>query len=937
MNFKKMIAFLSVLFIMTSTLTAQKKADLPPLKYEEFRLKNGMRVIMHEDHSTPIVAVNLWYHVGSKNEVPGRTGFAHLFEHMMFQGSKHYDKDYFGPLQEAGANINGTTNADRTNYYEVVPSNFLELALWLESDRLGYLLDAMTMEKLNNQRDVVKNERRQRYDNVPYGTAFENLSRLMYPKDHPYHWTTIGSLEDLSAASMEDVQNFFRTYYVPNNATLVLAGDIDPKEARKLVEKYFEPIPKGGEIKRPNPPMPKLEKEIRYSMEDSVQLPRLYMAWHTVPQYSADEPALDILARILSSGRGSRLQSKLVFDKQISQDVGISHFAREASGLMYLSSTAKPGKSVEEIEKEIQAEIERIKKEAPTVEEISRALNGIEASTVYGMQTVLGKADQMNAYATFVGKPDYFQIDLERYRKVTPADIQRAANTYLTDKRLVMTIVPRKGKAESVSTNPSNRPTSVKKDAKEEVADKKTEMTKDEKDWRYTQPTAKANPKFALPNIEKTKLSNGLEVWLVKQPELPIVSMNMVFKTGSTEDPQGLTGLNDVTSALLDEGTKTRSAVEIANQTQNIGAQLFTTANADSSAVRMLTLTKNFDQALDIYADVIQNAEFPDPEVETYRKRLLVSLLQRRDNPAAIANLVYDKILYGENHPYGVTLSEKTAQAIKREDLQKFHQAFYRPNNAVLIVVGKTDMKTLTPKLEAKFKDWKPGDVSTVDLPDVPQPEKALIYLVDKPGAAQSVINIGQIGVERGSPDYFPLLVMNTMLGGQFSSRINMNLREDKGYTYGARSGFAFRRGAGPFTATAPVQTAVTKESVMEFLKEIRGIRGEIPVTQQELEYNKQSLIRRFPAGFETVDQISSQLGNLVVYNLPESYFNDYITRINSVTLEDVNRVANKYLTPEKMAIVIVGDRKTIEPGLKGIEGIGDSIVVLDAEGNQLK
>ena len=935
MNFKKFIAFLSVLLLMTTTLTAQKKADLPPLKYEEFRLKNGMRVIMHEDHSTPIVAVNLWYHVGSKNEVPGRTGFAHLFEHMMFQGSKHYNKDYFGPLQEAGANINGTTNADRTNYYEVVPSNFLELALWLESDRLGYLLDAMTMEKLNNQRDVVKNERRQRYDNVPYGTAFENISRLMYPKDHPYHWTTIGSLEDLSAASMEDVQNFFRTYYVPNNATLVLAGDINPKEARKLVEKYFEPIPKGGEIKRPNPPMPKLEKEVRYAAEDSVQLPRLYMAWHTVPQYSADEAALDILGRILSSGRGSRLQSKLVFDKQISQDVGVSHFSREAAGLMYLSSTAKPGKTTEEIEKEILSEIE-----PPTADEISRALNGIEASSIYGLQTVLGKADQMNAYATFVGKPDYFQTDLERYRKVTPADVQRVANTYLNDKRLVMTISPRKGKAESVASSASNRPTSVNKEkeaAENKAEEQKAENQKDDKNWRYTQPTPKANPKFALPNIEKSKLSNGMEVWLVRQTELPIVSMNMVFKTGSTEDPQGLTGLNDVTSALLDEGTKTRSAVDISNQVQAIGAQLFTTANADSSAVRMLTLTKNFDTALDIFSDVIQNPEFPDAEVENYRKRLLVSLMQRRDNPAAIANLVYDKILYGETHPYGVTISEKTAQAIKRDDMKNFHQAFYRPNNAVLIVVGDMDMKTLTPKLEAEFKDWKAGDVSMIDLPDVPQRDNALIYLIDKPGAAQSVINIGHIGVERGSPDYFPLMVMNSMLGGQFSSRINMNLREDKGYTYGARSGFSFRRGAGPFTATAPVQTAVTKESVMEFLKELKGIRGEIPVTQQELEYNKQSLIRRFPAGFETVDQISSQLGNVVVYNLPETYFNDYITRINAVTLEDVNRVANKFITPDKMAIVIVGDRKVIEPELKKIEGVGSSIVVLDAEGNPMK
>ena len=933
MNFKRTFAFLFVIvLIMTSMVSAQKSEKLLPINYKEITLKNGLRVIMHVDKSTPIVAVNLWYHVGSKNEVEGKTGFAHLFEHLMFQGSKHYDSEYFTPLQEAGANINGSTNSDRTNYYEVVPSNFLELALWLESDRMGYLPDAMTMDKLNNQRDVVKNERRQRYDNVPYGTAGEKIAELMYPENHPYHWTTIGSLEDLSAASMDDVKAFFRQYYVPNNTSLTIAGDFDPKEAEVLVKKYFEPIAKGADIKRPTPPQPKLEKEIRYSMEDSVQLPGLYMVWNGVPQYTPDEPALDMLARILSSGRGSRLQSSLIYDKQLSQNIGAFNATREIAGQFQISSIAKPGKTTDEIEKEVVAQIEKIKNEPPTSEEMTRALNGIESQTIFGLQTVLGKANQLNSYATFLNKPDYFQADLDRYRKVTPADVQRVAKQYLTDKKLVMTIVPRSKGAKSVGSSESNRPTSKPASENAEKFDKMKAEKLAQTDPLYKQPTAKADPKFTLPNIEKTKLSNGLEVWLVKQNELPIVSMNMVFKTGSTNDPSNLSGLSDFTAGLLDEGTKKRSAEEIANEVQSIGAQLFAGGNDDASTVRMATLTKNFDKALDIYSDVILNAEFPEKEVETYRKRVLVGLLQRRDNPNAIANLVYNKILYGATHPYGVALSEKSAKAINRDELVKFRDTFYRPNNAVLIVVGDTDLKTLKPKLESSFKDWKAGDVSQVTLPDAPVQEKALIYVVDKPGAAQSVINIGQIGVSRESPDYFPLQVMNSLLGGQFTSRINMNLREDKGYTYGARSGFAFRRGAGPFTASAPVQTAVTAESVIEFLKEINGVRGEVPVTQAELDYNKQSLIRRFPSGFETVDQIASQLGNVVTYDLPDTYFNDYIRRINAVSLDDVNRVANKYLTPDKMAILIVGDRKVIEPKLKEIKGLGDSIVYLDAE-----
>ena len=930
MNTKKAIIFpllAFVLFMTTMTSLAQTTGDkLPPIKYQEFTLPNGLRVIMHIDKSTPIVAVNVWYHVGSKNEVAGRTGFAHLFEHMMFQGSKNYDADYFTPLQVAGANVNGSTNVDRTNYFEVLPSNFLELALFMEADRMGGLLDAMTQEKLDNQRDVVKNERRQNYDNQPYGTAYEKIYALMYPKTHPYSWTTIGSLDDVTAASQDDVKGFFRQYYVPNNASLVIAGDFDPQEAKKLVEKHFGPIAKGTmPINRPNQPMPKLDKEIRATYEDNVQLPRLYMAWFSAPRYTQEEAKLDMLAWVLSAGRGSRLQSNLVYGKQIAQDAFANNPAQEISGLFQITATAKPGKTLEEIEREINAEIERIKKEPPTQEELTRALNQFESGAIYSLQTVLGKADQMNGYATYLNKPDSFNEEIAKYRKVTPADVQKAAQTYLTDKRLVMSFVPRPKDKEQPKTNAaSNMQASVSNKEKAKIDDSKL-------------PKPTADPKFSLPKIEKSKLSNGLEVWLVKQNELPIVSMNMVFKSGTTNDPQGLSGLGGTTAALLDDGTKTRSAVDIANQVQSIGAQLSAGSGIDSANIRMLTLTKNFDKALDIYADVIQNADFPEQEVSTFRNRALVSLKQRRDNANAISNLVYNRILYGDKHPYGVALSETSINAINRDNLKQFYSTYYRPNNAVLIVVGDAEMKMLTPKLEAKFKDWKAGEMSTMTLPTAPVRDKATIYVVDKPGSAQSVISIGQIGVARDNPDYFPLQVMNMILGGDFASRLNMNLREDKGYSYGAYSGFSFRRGAGPFSAGAGVQTAVTKQSVMEFLKEIRGIRGEIPVTQAELDYNKQSVIRSYPAGFETVDQIAGQLASSVVYNLPENYFADYISRINAVTLADVNRVANKYLTPDKLAIVVVGDRKTIEPGLKEIEGLGNSIVFLDPEGNSIQ
>ncbi|HUR97556.1 MAG TPA: pitrilysin family protein [Pyrinomonadaceae bacterium] len=924
MRIKEIFAAVMVTVSLISTnAVAQKGADkLPPIKIKEYQLKNGLRVVLHEDRSTPVVAVNTWYHVGSKNEEAGRTGFAHLFEHMMFQGSKNYNSDYFTPLQEAGGSINGTTNQDRTWYYETVPSNFLELAIMLEADRLGGLIEAMTQEKLDNQRDVVKNERRQRVDNQPYGTAFEKIGEIMYPKGHPYNWTTIGSMEDLQAATLDDVKTFFRRYYVPNNTVLVLSGDFDEKQARGWVEKYFGPLAKGADITRPSNPMPKLDKEIRTTVEDAVPLARRYMVWHSVPQYSADEPALDLLGYILSTGRTSRLQSNLIYGKEMAQQVGAFNGTNEIAGTFQIQTTARPGKSLDDIEKEINAEIERIKKEPPTAEELARAKNSNESSTIFGLQTVLGKGSQLGNYAGYLNKPAYFQADLDRYAAVTPADIQRVANTYLGSNRLVMTYMPRQGDAPRGNrVGAGDRPTSVKSEKKNDalIAEQSAKL-----------PKAGPNPKFSLPAIEKSRLSNGLEVWMVEQKELPIVAMNLVLKSGQGNEPDDRTGLANITANLLDDGTKTRSAVDISNQLQALGINGINAGSGwDSTNVSVQTLTRNLDKALEIYADVIMNPAFPATELESQRARSLIGLRQQRANPNAVSNIVYNKVLYGD-HPYGRDTNEASIKAVTRDDIVKFYDATYRPNNGVLIVVGDFDKAALKGKLESAFSGWKSGTVANRDLPTPKSFEKTGIYIVDRPNSAQSVVSIGQVGLDRSNPDYFPVVVMNSILGGGITSRISMNLREDKGYTYGANSGFVYRRGPGPFRAGGDIQTAVTKEAIVEFMKELNGIRGPIPVTEKELDYNKQSLIRRYPAGFETVGAISSQLSNLVVYGLPDSYFNDYITKVNSVTLDDVNRVAKQYLDPSKMAIVIVGDRKTIEPGLKDL---GYPIIFLDADG----
>ncbi|MBX7170711.1 MAG: insulinase family protein [Pyrinomonadaceae bacterium] len=922
---KLALFFLTVALFVPMTAFGQSKTVLPKLNIKEYTLKNGLRVVLHQDDSTPIVSVNVFYHVGSKNETPGKTGFAHLFEHMMFQGSKNYENDYLSSLSEAGASVNGTTNEDRTYYYETVPSNFLELALYLEADRMGGLLEAMSQEKLDNQRDVVKNERRQRVDNVPGGTASERILEVMYPKEHPYSWDVIGSMSDLSAASMDDVKGFFRTYYVPNNAVLAIAGKFDEKQARAWVEKYFGPIAKGADVKRPTPTQPALSGEVRKSYEDTVPLPRLYMVWHGVPQDSPDDAALRILGSVLSGGRSSRLQSNLNFGKELVQQIGAFNGSNEIAGMFQISATARPGKDLAEIEKEINNEIERIKKEPPTAEEINRVVNGMEAQSIFRLQTVLGKGGQLASNVGFKGKADTLQSDLDEVRKVTPADVQRVANKYLNGNRLVMTYLPSKNPAPRTNPN-DNKPTTASGGKKMDPAKLAAQ--------KAMLPKPGPNPSLVLPKIEKTKLSNGLNVWLVNQNELPIVSMNLVLNAGATLDSADKTGVASMTASLLSQGTKTRSVTDISNQLQEIGSSVNANAGWDGSTVSMQTLTKNLDQTLDIFADVIVNPSFPADELERTRRRAVGQFLQQKSSPTFVSNVVYNKVLYG-NQPYGRQINgdEKSLRAMSRDDLVKFYDSYYRPNNATLIVVGDVDQKTLVAKLEKAFAGWKAGGVTP---PSTAVPSEYMaqpgIYIVDKPGAAQSSVSIGQVGISRDNPDYYAVQVMNSVLGGGSSGRLFMNLREDKGYTYGAYSSFSYRRGAGPFSASGEIQTGSTKEAVVEFLKEINGMRGSIPVTAADLESNKQSIIRRYPAGFETVQQISGQLSNLVTYGLPDTYFNDYIGKVNAVTLADVNRVANKYLTPDKMAIVIVGDRKVIEPKLKEL---GWAINILDAEGNK--
>jgi zinc protease len=922
--------------VCISAVVGAETADvsIPKIPFEKYTLKNGMDVILHEDHSTPIVGVNILYHVGSKNEVPGRTGFAHLFEHLMFQGSKHFDKDYFLPLQKAGGRVNGNTNSDRTDYWETVPSNFLELALWMESDRMAFLLPAMTQERLDNQRSVVKNERRQSYENRPYGLAGETIMAAMLPPDHPYSWTTIGSMADLDAASREDVANFFRRYYHPANASLCIAGDFDPAVAKRLVEKYFGPIPAGLKVEKLELPMPELMESKRIRMTDRVGLARLYLNWSSVPKFAADDAELEVLADILAGGKTSRLYRRLVRDEQIAQDVMASQGSEELYGDFSVTATARPGKELGAMEAIIAEELKRIQDEPPSQAEIDRAVARGETGLVRSLEGISesnGRAYLLNMYNVMTGDPGYLAKDIARIRQVDPQGVERVAKKYLSRNKVVLEVTP--GKQTEITPDPRGP-----------AADARVELAKSvkvvpvpeapsvaEDADRTALPNPGPEPAFQLPPIHRGKLSNGMNLMVMENHETPAVSVHVTFPFGRADEPADKLGLAGMTAAVWDEGTEKRTSEQISEELANIGASLSIGAGSDDTSARVYTLKRHLGKALEIFSDILQHPAFPEAELERQRNMALGRLVQVRNEPTALAALALSQTIYGYDHPYGQPGqgTSKSLKSITRTDLKNFHQAAADPSQATIIAVGDTSLDEIKTDLEKVFSGWKnPGKRSEAKFPP-PADRPASITLIDKPGAAQSVVVTALVGTVRKTPDYFPLLVMNSALGGQFASRLNMNLREDKGYTYGATSRFEWRaRDLGVFAASASIQTPATAPALTEFISELQGISGKRPVQGEELDFCKKYIIRGFPAGFETSSSLAAMLETLVQFQLPDNYYDTVLPSVAAVTSDEITAVAKKYLKPDYLDVIIVGDRTKIEPALRELP-LGKTLKVM--------
>lgn len=900
---------------------APDKITVPSIPYEKYRLKNGLEVILSENHRLPLVAVYVLYHVGPANERPGRTGFAHLFEHFMFDGSLHVgQKAHFKLLEAVGARqVNGTTDLDHTKYFETVPSDELERALWLESDRMGFLLETLTAVKLANQRDVVRNERRQKIENQPYGLAEEGLYHLLFPKEHPYHADVIGSHADLEAAKLDDVRDFFKLYYAPNNASLAIVGDIDKTRTKELVEKYFGSLPAGEPVPKIDATTPVITSEQRAVITDKVQLPRVYMAWHTDPIFHPGDADEQILAQILGgSGKSSRLYRRLVYEKQLAQDVSVQQTSLELGSVFTMQATARPGVKPEQLEAAMDVELAAIQKDGPTEAELDQARNIIEGRLLRRLEMIGGErgvAGILSRYNHYLGDPGFLPKDIKRYENVTVRSIQEAARQKLTkNSRVVLYCVSGPKVIDDV---PRNKP----EQESGPPSDEKRAAFLATQEWRRDVPKRGPASQISLPVPEAFKLGNGLSVLLVERHDLPVITADLFTLSGSEDNPPEQPGLAAFTAKMLQAGTKKRSALQIAADTEQIGAEISTASIADWSGILMRCLKQNVDGAFDLLSDLALNPAFTPADVERVRNEQLTLLLQDRDNPTNVALRVFYQAAYGDKHPYG-HMELGTTESVKkitREDLVRFWKTGYIPSKAVLAITGDLTQAEARALAEKYFGSWKGAKSKPTAAPPFPGKVTRQVLIVDKPEAPQTALIVGGVGIPRSSPDYIPTEIMNTILGGLVSARLNMNLREKHGYTYAAFSQFVYRRGPGPFFARTSVRADVTVPALEELLHELNRIRTD-PLSPDEVQQAKDAMSRALPEMFQTTQQTSRSIADLFVYNLPLDFYRSLPEKIRAVDVSEVRLAAEKHLQPDSTIVVAVGDRKKIEPGLKNMD-----------------
>ncbi len=857
---------------------------LPEIDYEKFVLDNGLTLIVHEDRRNPLVSVNIWYHVGSKNEAPGRTGFAHLFEHLMFNGSENYDDEYFRPLEAAGATgMNGTTNADRTNYFATVPSAALDTLLWLESDRMGHLLGAIDQAKLDEQRGVVQNERRQR-ENQPYGKVWNLIPGYSYPQGHPYAWPTIGSMEDLDAASLTDVHHWFKTWYGPGNAVIVVAGDISPQEARSKVEHYFGDIPAGPALQRPSAwpaPMPD-DREVE--IEDAVPQARSYFVWNVAPNYSRDLVHLQLFADALANGKNSRLYQKLVYQDQSATDVGAFVLAREMGSQFMLWVTAKADADIAALEDTVTSSLAQLLAQGIKADELERSRTGMYVSMIRGMEKLGGKSELLASAQVLSGRPDAWRDELEWLQQATPKSVVESARRWLKTGRLRLRIQPQAaGKAAAAGADRSSLPAPG--------------------------PAAPLN----LPPLQRSTLANGLPVILVERHNVPLVEFRLLIEGGYATDPKGLEGLATLSMSLLDEGAGAFNALQLAEQLERIGASIGSSASLDLSQIRLSAVKPMLEPALALYSDVIMHPHLPQAELDRIRPRILAGIEQERANPVNLALRALPPLLYGDAHPYGVPMTgsgrPESLKRISLDHIRAYHAERITPANAQLLVVGDIDMASLLPMLERYLGAWSASTVRrALALPETPLPAQPRIYLLDRPGAPQTLLLAGHLAPPPSDPQDLALRAANDVFGGLFTSRINMNLREDKHWAYGAGSALIGARGQRPFIVYSRIQADKTVAAMQEIRRELAELKTSHPIRADELAAVVKQETLSLPGRNETLGQLAGSISHLLNLGLADDYYSQLVRQMNAMSLNQAQAGARALVQPQALTWIVIGD-----------------------------
>jgi zinc protease len=919
--------------------TVKKKGTEIVIPYEKYVLSNGLTVIVHEDHSDPIVHVDVTYHVGSAKEEIGKSGFAHFFEHMMFQGSDNVaDEQHFKIVTESGGTLNGTTNRDRTNYFETLPSNQLETALWLEADRMGFLLDAVTQKKFEVQRETVKNERGQNYDNRPYGLSYENISKNLYPYGHPYSWMTIGYLEDLDRVDVNDLKNFFLRWYGPNNATLTVGGAVNPKEVVKLAEKYFGSIPRGPEVKNVKLPAPVLEKNRYVSYEDNyIRVPQLHMVFPTVDQNHPDKAALDCLADIIGQGKTSYLYKN--FEKaQKALSSSAYNSTSELAGEFHFTVRPYPGTSLKVIEETIRKSIEEFEANGVTDEDLERFKGAYEARAINSLQSVSGKVSRLAFYETFTGSPNSITRDIKAYTSLTKEDVINAYNKYLKGKNAVILSVVPKGQKELAAAEDNYE---INKDSykagKDEYSGLAYNKAKDKFD-RSQRPKPGKNPIINVPAYWTENLANGIEVIGAKNDEIPTVTLLFTIKGGHLLEASvpEKSGVSSLMTSLMNESTQNFTSEELSSELNKIGSSISISSGGEEINIYVSSLVKHLDKTISLLEEKMFRPKFAADEFERIKKRQIESIKNSGTQPSYIASTVYNQLIYGKDNIKSIPSSgtTETVANITLDDVKAFYAKNFSPTVTNLVVVGDVNKDQIMPKLSFLNK-WEKKAVTLPELKTNNKIEQTTIYLVNVDKAAQSEIRIGYLTnlTYDATGEYYKVGLMNYNLGGAFNSRINLNLREDKGYTYGARSGFGASRYPGVFTASAGVRANATDSSVVEFVKEITNYRND-GITAEELAFLKSSIGQRDARAYETPFQKANFLSNIIDYDLEKDFVSKQQRILSELTEKEIDALARKHLPIERMNIVVVGDAASIRPGL---ERLGYPIIELDSNGEPLK